>query len=142
MTPTESNQKPESQPAPLVAISASFTADPLADTLSFWMSQLGLALPVRLAPYHQLFQQLLDPSSLLAGNRGGVNVVLLRLEDWVRFKAASAPDLDSLEGVARLVVSGLRSAAQSFASPLLFLVCPPSPGFLADPHRAALRCGG
>jgi FkbH-like protein len=137
MTPTESNPKPEPQPAPLVAISASFTADPLADTLSFWMSQLGLALPVRLAPYNQVFQQLLDPAGLLAGNHGGVNVVLARLEDWARFQPEADPDLGSLEANAHHLVSCLRSAAESFSAPTLFVVCPPSPGFLADLSRAA-----
>ena len=56
------------------------------------MRRLGLDLPVRFAPYNQVFQQLLDPPSLLAQNRGGINVVLVRFEDWVRFRTRRAPE--------------------------------------------------
>ncbi len=119
-----------------MAISASFTADALEDTLRFWLRQLGLMLPVRFAPYNQVFQQLLDPASLLAQNRGGANVVLARFEDWVRFQDAAAPDIQSLEENARHLVSCLQAAAKSFSSPTFFLVCPPSPGFVSDPNRA------
>ena len=40
---------------------------PVGPALAFWMRELGLECEVRLAPYHQVFQQLLDPGSLLAG---------------------------------------------------------------------------
>ena len=48
------------------------------------MGELNLSASVEFAPYDQVFQQLLDPGSLLSQNRQGVNVVLVRLEDWVR----------------------------------------------------------
>src|SRR5262245_4364927 len=35
-------------------------------------------------PYHQVFQELLTPNSLLATTSVGVDVILLRLEDFVR----------------------------------------------------------
>ena len=137
MTPTHTGQKPVPPPAPLIAVSATFTAESLGETLSFWLHRLGLDLPVRFAPYNQVFQQLLDPLSLLAQNRGGINVVLARFEDWVRFQNASDPNLESLEENARYLVSCLRSAAAASASSFLVAVCPASPGFLADPARAA-----
>ena len=137
MTPTHTGQKPAPPPAPLIAVSATFTAESLGETLSFWLRRLGLDLPVRFAPYNQVFQQLLDPLSLLAQNRGGINVVLVRFEDWVRFQNASDPSLESLEENARYLVSCLRSAAGGSASSFLVSVCPASPGFLADPARAA-----
>jgi FkbH-like protein len=133
MTPAPTSPKP----AALVAVSATFTAELLTDTLRFWLDRLGMDLAVRFAPYNQVFQQLLDPSSLLAQNRGGVNVVLARLEDWVRFQEAASASLDSLEENARHLVACLRAAAESFPSPLIVAVCPCSPGFLADPGRAA-----
>ena len=126
-----------SQPSPVVAVSATFTAESLSQPLAFWMRRLGLALPARFAPYNQVFQQLLDPASLLAQNHGGVNVVLVRFEDWVRFRDPGVLNLESIEEVARYLVSCLRLAAESFSSPLLVSVCPSSPGFLVDPEQAA-----
>ena len=67
----------------VVAIAATFTAEPLEPVLRFWLDALGLDASVAFAPYNQVFQQLLDSNSLLARNRG-VNVVLVRFEDWIR----------------------------------------------------------
>src|SRR5262249_53547769 len=72
-------------PAPqdLLAISASFTAEPIAESISFWNQKLGLGLRVEFAPYHQVFQQLLDLGGLLRKNDRGANVLLLRFEDYL-----------------------------------------------------------
>src|ERR1700686_1710562 len=67
-----------------VAIAASFTAEPLSSPLQFVLAEAGLALAVCFAPYHQVFQELLSPTSVLATNTGGINAVLIRLEDYVR----------------------------------------------------------
>ena len=68
----------------MLAVAATFTAEPVQDALDFWMGELGLPATVAFAPYDQVFQQLLDPASLLSQNRQGVNVVLVRPEDWLR----------------------------------------------------------
>jgi len=121
--------------APRVAVSATFTAEPIETYLAFWIKELGWDLQVRFAPYNQVFQQLLDPESLLARNRDGFNVVLVRFEDWSRFGDAGAHDLE--ENVDHLI-SSVRTAAGRFRSPLLVVLCPSSPKFLSDPERAAL----
>src|SRR4051794_24054368 len=64
-----------------IAISATFTAEALRPALEFWMQELGLGYEVRFAGYNQVFQELLDTGGLFAQNRG-VNVVLVRVEDW------------------------------------------------------------
>ena len=71
--------------SPRLAVAASFTAEPLGEILAFWMKELGFSYEIRFAPYNQLFQQILDPGSLLGANRNGINLVLLRFEDWSRF---------------------------------------------------------
>src|ERR1700754_241069 len=76
---------PPSSPGAAIAIAATFTADPLAPCLRVALDEAGLAFDVQLAPYGQLFQELLSPASLLAANAaGGVDAVLVRLEDFVR----------------------------------------------------------
>ena len=71
--------------APTLAVAATFTAEPLQDALGFWMRELGQDAVIEFAPYNQVFQELLDPASLLSRNQSGVNIVLLRVEDWLRF---------------------------------------------------------
>jgi FkbH-like protein len=118
---------------PPLAIAATFTAEPIAEPLEFWIEELGWDYQVAFAPYNQVFQQLLDPESLLARNRDGLNVVLVRFEDWSRSGEAAALQ----EHVRRLCLS-LRAAADAFPSPLLVAVCPASPGFLEAPDGPAL----
>lgn len=68
----------------MIVISATFVAELLESPLACMLQELGLEQEIRFAPYHQLFQQLLTPGSELDGNRGGVNIALVRLEDFVR----------------------------------------------------------
>ncbi len=126
--------------ADLIAVAATFTADPLEPTLAFWAGELGWSLEVRFAPYNQVFQQLLDAESLLARNRG-VNAVLVRVEDWVRFRNGS-PEAE-LERNVRQFTGAVRSAASVFSAPLLVCLCPPSPAaadFSRDAHAGMAAC--
>jgi len=97
-----------------IAICATFTAEALEPALQFWVSELGFDLPIRFAGYGQVFQQLLDPNSLLATNRG-YNLVLARMEDW--------RDAGMADSAARLA-EAVRGAAARSQAPLLVLLCP------------------
>ena len=66
-----------------VVLGATFTVDPVLPFVKWWCAQASIPLQVELAPYNQVFQQLLDPTSAMARNPG-VNVILARCEDWVR----------------------------------------------------------
>ena len=65
------------------AVVATFTAEPIKDFLAFWMRELAIPAEIEFAPYGQVFQQLLDPGKSLAQNSEGINVVLVRLDDWL-----------------------------------------------------------
>ncbi|WP_433257650.1 MupA/Atu3671 family FMN-dependent luciferase-like monooxygenase [Streptosporangium sp. CA-135522] len=65
-----------------VVIGSTFTAQSVEEPLAFWSERLDLPLSVSFAPYNQAFQQLLDPESAMAGNHDGVNVVMVRRQDW------------------------------------------------------------
>jgi FkbH-like protein len=95
----------------LLAISATFTAEAIQPGLAFWMHELGLPADIRFAAYNQVFQELLDPAGLLARNAGGVNVVLVRFDDW---PAAGAAEF----------VEAVRAAAGRMAVPLMVVLCP------------------
>jgi FkbH-like protein len=71
-------------PSGTISIAATFTAEPLLPALSFMLEQAGIPLDVSFAPYNQVFQELLSDTRLLARNNKGVNVILVRIEDFVR----------------------------------------------------------
>ncbi|HKV09744.1 MAG TPA: amino acid adenylation domain-containing protein, partial [Thermoanaerobaculia bacterium] len=114
----------------LLAVSATFTADAIAESLDFWMRELDLPSRVEMAPYNQVFQQLLDPGSLLSTNRHGVNVLLVRLEDWAPEVERNADDL----------IAALEQASRSAAVPFLAVLCPSETAYpeVEERLRAAL----
>jgi FkbH-like protein len=133
-TGTPLSTAPEATHRPILAISATFTPEALEPSLAYWLAELKLDHQVRFAPYNQVFQQLLDPTSLLGGNRNGINVVLVRFEDWARFR--NAVSIPELEVEVRNLESALRASASSAPSPVLVCLCPASRGFMSDADRA------
>ncbi|MEH2171889.1 amino acid adenylation domain-containing protein [Nostoc sp.] len=69
-------------PEKKIVITATFTSEPIEDLLSYWFQEIGISYLIEFAPYNQVFQELLNPASLLTNNQNGVNVVLVRFEDW------------------------------------------------------------
>ena len=124
-----------------IAVAASFTAEPVLGTLAFWMKELGLNAAIEFAPYNQVFQELLNPGSLLSQNHGGINVILLRPEDWLRFNpSAKNPEKARvlLERNARDFIETLHAAISRAGTPHLVALCPVSPPILIDPSRRSL----
>ena len=125
-----------------IAIAAGFTAEPIADSLTFWMEELGLPAEIEFAAYNQVFQQLLDSTSLFSTNQHGVNIVLVRLEDWMRYEEPghAVPVLTSgaqekIERNVNDLIVALRAAAERSTAPHLVCICAASPAVLAD-HAA------
>ena len=120
---------PSAAPAVGVAIAATFTAEGLEAPLAFMLREAGLTGELSFAPYHQLFQELLAPTSELARNAGtgGIGVVLLRLEDFVRDADAGADRSAVVTRVAVELADAFRQFTQRGAQPLLVFVLPPSP---------------
>lgn len=114
--------------APSLALCGTFTVDPLVDVLEFWGEFLGLDLQVQVAPYGQLFQQLLDPTSMFHTNVGGANAVLLRWSDLVPGLAGAPGDTMVREGVQRCM-EDIASAltAIPLGAPCLLIVGPAGP---------------
>ena len=113
---------------PQIAVAASFTADPVAGVLRFWLDELGLDAAVALAPYDQVFQELLDPASLLARNEAGLDVLLMRLADWGADTARAAGEL----------ATAVKAAAARGRVPYLLCLCPSPPGASSAASEAAI----
>jgi FkbH-like protein len=117
-------------PRSLLTLSGTWTLDPLLPVLDYWRESLRIDADVALAPYAQLFQQLLDPASVLRRNRSGANVVCLRWEDLL--PRAAARDADDGHALAARV-DEVAAALSGFehASPCLVLCGPSEHGALS-----------
>jgi FkbH-like protein len=132
------SDEPSSPNRPLchLAIAATFTAEPLEQPLAFWTTELNLPVSVEFTPFNQVFQQLLDPGSQFSRNQDGVNVVLVRLEDWMgsRSESEGIDDLeDSLEANATDLVEAAKEAIARSVAPLIIGLCPDSPQVRGNP---------
>ncbi len=127
---TQNQMKSARKLAFKLAVSATFTVEPLEESLRFWMQELDWDAEIEFAPYNQVFQQLLDPTSLLSQNQTGINIILIRFEDWQRYETKVASPTDSTERVKANVqdlVTALNSALGKSSIPHLLCFCPASP---------------
>ena len=120
---------PSAAPAVRVAVAATFTAEGLEAPLAFMLREAGLDGEIAFAPYHQLFQELLAPTSVLSRNAsaGGIGVVLLRLEDFVRDAEAGADLSATVTRVAGELIDAFRQFTQRASQALLVFVLRASP---------------
>jgi FkbH-like protein len=108
-----------------LAVTATFTAEPIRETLDFWMELLGVPSSVEFAPYHQVLQELLNPAGLIGSNTEGTNLILVRSEDWSRYDAEDAPaDPNSSEDHTTEFLVALKAAAGRSTTPIIMCPCP------------------
>jgi FkbH-like protein len=121
---TNNSEKIASKPLP-INISATFVAEMLEEYVNFWSSEFDLNLQVNFAPYNQVFQQLLNFESLF--NTGeGINVLLLRPEDWLRdqLHLTTVEQVAFLQKVSEQFITALTEARQLSAKPYLLGIVP------------------
>jgi FkbH-like protein len=108
-----------------IAVAATFTAEPIEESLRYWLNELGIRGTVEFAPYNQVFQQLLDPTSLFNKNERGLNVLLVRLEDWAHVRADERGEWQAnLQSSCHEFVGSLKTAMARISVPCLVCVCP------------------
>lgn len=129
----------ETEAAQTIAVAATFTADPLSKPLQFWMSRLEIGATVIQAPYAQLMQELLNPQSLLSSNQHGFNVLLVRLEDWMRdlLDQGTQQTVEHIGAVAHELASAVELFRSRSNAPLLVFFCPCSTA-LPEVYREAI----
>ncbi len=112
---------------PTIAITASFTCEPVGEPLQFLLSELDLKYRIAFAPYQQVFQQLLDPTSLVR-TADGLAVVLVRFEDWMPDEASEdGGERSEVEKVAGDLIAALQ-AGEWCPVTVIVCFCPPSRG--------------
>lgn len=122
-----------------IVIAATFTADYILRPLSFWMKQLTISAELELAPYGQVLQEMLSARSGLSGNRSGFNVLMIRVEDWVRDRRdrIDAENAEHLRRVVRELVRAYSALQARTGATALIVLCPASPS-LPESLRAAV----
>ncbi len=122
-----------------LAVTATFTAEFLDEPLQHWMKELRINAAVEFAPYGQVFQQLLDPNSLLSRNNRGLNIVLVRLEDWAdghAFDGRQSALSAHISRNSRDFTAALQAAVARGSSPFIICLCPSSDKITREPERA------
>jgi FkbH-like protein len=68
----------------VLAVSATFTPELMVRHIEWWGRQFGMEIETTFAAYNQVFQELLDEYGLISTNTG-VNLLMVRFEDWLRY---------------------------------------------------------
>lgn len=120
-------------------ISATFTAEPLRPILEYWFQRLNVESEINFAPYNQVFQSLLDPGSAFHRNEDGLNVILLRPEDWLRFGSLGSPEWQKeLRRNTAEFISALTTKAAPNPSRYLVILTAPSLAVAENPAQKKL----
>ena len=101
------NERSPAAPLPSrcsVTIAASFTAEPLASSLTRWSSAFGIETEVQFCGFNQIIQRCWRPTAPFA-NAAGLNVVLLRPEDLPETPAEAAAMMSDVLGAIRRFTS-------------------------------------
>lgn len=124
-----------------IAIAATFPAEPIEEPLNYWMRELDISCEIKCAPYNQVFQQLLDTSSILSRNMNGVNVILVRPDDLIehrrsspKFSQASLDQCNNIKAITQQFILAIKSAVRNSPMPYLILLCPAYPLGEKDPE--------
>lgn len=127
-----------SNPLQTVAISATFTAEPIKASLEFWAKRLEQSWQIQFADFNQVLQTILNPSSVFGQNRAGLNVLLLRPQDLAQFDgSAEQEQAKALEEVGVTLRNTLQ--AGRLAAPVLAILCPPASEQVMAPFRQACQ---
>ncbi len=134
----------------MIVIAATFVAEPLGPPLNWLLAEAGVKDEVRFSPYNQVFQELLTPTSEMGRNLGGINVLLLCFEDFVRDLADPSQAQQTVHRAARELGDAIASYAARSTGTLILTVLPPRPqarpdltGALAEALRSLNgRVGG
>ncbi len=119
-----------------IVVASTFTVRPLEDSLRFYLEQFDIPGEIEFAPYGQVLQALLDPSSALSRNSRGVNFILVRVEDWAQGMSGSDDFAARLESNVQAFVDALSAGLSRTLAPSWLVVCPPSNGMRKDEGAA------
>ncbi len=110
----------------MIVISSTFVAEPMGTPLAYLLAEAGLESDLQFAPYNQVFQQLLTPGSEFDRNRDGINIALIRLEDFVREQGEANVACQTVARIADELAAALESFAAARKGTVLLSLLAPS----------------
>ena len=111
----------------MIVVAATFVAEPLETPLAWLLEELGLKDEIGFAPYNQIFQQLLTPTSEIALNTNGVSVVLVRIEDFVRDLAEPTAAREAVERLTQELGDALENFSNRAKGAVILVILPLGP---------------
>ena len=91
--------------------------------LTYLLNKINIETSFNFAPYHQIFQQLLEPTHLTIQSQD-ITILLIRWEDW--FSNADKL-LQKAEAVADELIAAINSCLQKISASMIICFCKPSP---------------
>lgn len=107
-----------------VVVSATFTIDYLLPSLNYLLGLTKISADIELAPYHQVFQQLLDPFSAFGQNSHGINICIVRLEDFFRDQPDASFTQQHIEKIASELMGALKQFNVRVKGALILAILP------------------
>lgn len=118
-----------------LVVSATFTADLLRDSFSFWKTKLGIPMEVEFTTLNSIFEELANPEGTMRSNPY-CNVILIRFDDWCRtdsmFEEIEGSEnviSDKIHKLIEELVTSLKNAIQSDHNTYLIGTCSSSEHF-------------
>ena len=111
----------------MITVAATFVAEPFELPLRWLLQKAGIGDTICFAPYHQVFQELLTPTSALRTNGSGANVILVRFEDFIRDVADPTAQEQTVDSVAAELTRAFADFASQTKVPTVLIVFRPSP---------------
>lgn len=124
-----------------VCVAATFTPELVEEPIDFWLHRLSMQAEVKVAPYGQLFQQLLDETSLIRHNHYGINVILIKLDDWFGTAKTEQSIIAAVESNVEEFILALTQVKQGKSAPVLVVLTPLAPHLLENPLLADWSAG-
>jgi HAD-superfamily phosphatase, subfamily IIIC/FkbH-like domain len=110
-----------------IVIASTFVAEPLETVLAFWMKKFSLPTIIEFTPYNQIFQALLDPQRSFVNNKEGINVILLSIEDWIRYTDENSSPHEQIQQLKLNILdllAAITTAIQQMTVPIIVLITP------------------
>ena len=105
--------------------------------MDWLLAESNVKEQIHFSPYNQVFQELLTTSSDLARNVGGINVVLIRFEDFARSLTDPRLARETVERTAEELGDAVERYASRSIGTLVLMVLPPGPRTTAELSAAA-----
>ncbi len=107
-----------------IVVLGTFTADLLTLSIQAILEPL-LPVEVQTAPYHQVFQELLNPASLTMSNQDGyANVIIFKVEDFLEKNLKNFSSEPAISQSVEELIKTVQTASQSCRIPWIICLCP------------------